>query len=128
VSSGKTCQRKRPCTHAQGYESHRLRWGCSTDYTRTDFVTVGATASAGPALVQCSCLWVGLDLAQCPLVGSDKVRSYIESSVPDGVTQRVLGEIVLGDGREIIAARTGQFVLGLQILEHCAHASFTTLP
>src|SRR5688572_26945134 len=27
VSSGKTFQRKRPCAHAQGYESHRLPWG-----------------------------------------------------------------------------------------------------
>src|SRR5688572_9879178 len=27
VSSGKTCQRKIPCAHTQGYESHQLRSG-----------------------------------------------------------------------------------------------------
>ena len=49
------------------------------------------------------------------------------ASFPRRVTQRVLGEVVLGDRREVIATRPREFLLRLQIFEHRSDAGFPAL-
>jgi hypothetical protein len=63
-----------------------------------------------------------------PIPAGRDARHHSIRLLPCRVAQRILRQIVLRHGREVIAARARQLVLGQQVLENGAHAGLAPLP